>query len=116
VAPLLILAALAALAAAAPPKKPFVEPGTRPNPEEVAGEPEGARPDDKFADVRLEVDAKGRPTRCTIVKTSIRDPMTRIQICNSFMVDWHLEPRIENGAAIPQTVMRHVVMRGKRHR
>jgi len=114
VAPVLLLAALAA--AAAPPKKPFVEPGTRPNPEEVAGEPEGARPDDKFADVRLEVDSKGRPTRCTIVKTSIRDPMTRIQICNSFMVDWHVEPRIENGAPVPQVLMRHVVLRGKRHR
>ena len=114
-APLLLLAAAAA-AASSPPKKPFVEPGTRPNPEEVAGEPEGPRPDDRFADVRLEVDRHGRPTRCTIVRTSIRDGMTRIQICNSFMVDWHVEPKLENGIAVPQIVLRHVVLRGKRHR
>jgi hypothetical protein len=32
------------------------------------------------------------------------------------MVDWHVEPKLENGVAVPQVVMRHVVLRGKRHR
>lgn len=113
---LILLACLAPAAASAGPKKPFVEPGTRPNAGEVAGEPEGARPDDRFADLRLQVDRRGYPTHCSILKTNIPNPETRAQVCGAFMADWHVEPKIEGGVAVPQVVLRHMVLRGKRHR
>ncbi len=113
--PLILAAAIGAAGAAAQDKKPFVEPGTRPEPWETAGEPKGPRPDDKYADVRIEVDKKGRPTRCQIVRSNIPDPYTRLQMCQSYMEDWHIEPLVQDGKPVPQVVMRHTILQGIRH-
>ena len=114
----LVLAAVAVAAAggaaSAGDKKPFVEPGTRPDPANMAGVPQGPRPDDKYADVRLEVDKHGRPSRCRIVRSNVPDPYTRLQICQTFMEDWHIEPLIQDGKAVPQVVTRHMVLAGRR--
>jgi hypothetical protein len=114
---LVIMAAAASSAsAAAGDKKPFVEPGTHPDPWEVAGEPAGPRPDDKYADVRLDVDKRGYPTRCRIIRTDLREPEMRFWACNAFMNgDWHVEPLVQDGKAVPQVVVRHMVLRGRRH-
>jgi hypothetical protein len=114
---MLTAAAVAATAGAASPgdRKPFVEPGTRPDPANMAGEQrQGPRPDDKYADVRLDVDKHGRPTRCRIVRSDIPDPYTRLQVCQTFMEDWHIEPLIQDGKAVPQVVTRHMVLAGRR--
>jgi hypothetical protein len=113
---LLVLAAVTgAAAAAAQDKKPFVEPGTRREPWETAGEPQGARPDDKYADIRIEVDKKGRPTRCQVIRSNVRDALTKLQMCQSYMEDWHIQPLIQDGKAVPQVVMRHTILHGIRH-
>ena len=113
----LILLALdaAAVPAAAQDKKPFVEPGTQPQPWETAGEPKGPRPGDLWADLRLEVDKRGYPTRCGILRTDIRDPEMRFWICHAFMQDWHIEPLMQAGKPVPQVVTRHFVLQGIRH-
>ena len=109
--------ALAATAAAAGPGKdePFVEPGTRPNPGEVAGEPDGPRPDDRWADLVLEVDKRGRPTKCRVARSNIRKSEMRFWVCQAFMSDWRTEPKIVDGKAVPQTVRRRTILQGKRH-
>jgi hypothetical protein len=65
--------------------------------------------------VRLEVDKRGYPTRCGILRSDIRDSEMRFWVCHAFIEDWHIEPLIKDGKAVPQVVTRHFVLQSIRH-
>jgi hypothetical protein len=111
--PIAMLALAMPLAAQAQDKK-FVEPGTQPGPNEE-DYTDGILPGDQWARLRLDVDKKGRPTRCGIIATNIRNKERRFWACQAFMSDWHIEPIMKDGVAVPGTVTRMFVLIGKRH-
>ena len=90
--------------------KPFVEPGTQPLPSDPHY-PDEMRPGDHWADIQMKVDKKGQPTDCLVTKTDIKDKEQIFWICHAMMRDWHIQPVVENGLAVPGTVTRHFVMR-----
>ena len=108
----LILMGFATQAAAQ--KKPFVEPGTQPGPSDPKYT-DGILPGDQWAVMRINVDERGQPTRCGIAKTNIRSKETRYWMCQAMLSDWHIEPIMRDGVAVPGTVTRRVVMPGRRH-
>jgi len=75
------------------------------------------RPGDRWARVRLDIDARGRPTRCRIAETNVRRGDLRFYMCNAFMGGAFVtEPAMENGVAVPGTIERLVVLPGRNSR
>ena len=78
---------------------------------------QGIRPGDKWARVLLDLDARGRPLRCRIAATNIRNRTQRFYFCNAFMGGaFQTEPVRENGVAVPGTIERVLVMPGRNSR
>lgn len=70
---------------------------------------------DRWARLRIDVDAKGRPLKCRIAATNLSDSL-RFYACQAFLRDWHTEPLTRNGVAVPGTVERTLMMPGPTRR
>lgn len=114
--PLALLLAVSPLAAQQPAHTPD-NPRDPENYEPWLAE-QGILPGDKWARVRLDLDARGRPLRCRIAATNIRNRTQRFYFCNAFMGGaFQTEPvRDANGAAVPGTIERVLVMPGRNSR
>jgi len=72
-------------------------------------------PGDFWADMLIDLDAKGKPLRCRIAKSNLKNELG-FWFCNALMKDGAYEPVMQDGVAVPGTVRRHMRMPGKRHR
>lgn len=70
---------------------------------------------DRWARLRIDVDAKGRPLKCRIAATNLSESM-RFYACQAFLRDWHTEPLMRNGVAVAGTVERTLMMPGPARR
>ncbi len=72
-------------------------------------------PGDFWADMLIDLDAKGKPLRCRIAKGNLKNELG-FWFCNALMKDGLYEPILRDGVAVPGTVKRHMRMPGKRRR
>jgi hypothetical protein len=70
---------------------------------------------DRWARLRIEVDAKGRPLKCRVAASNLSESL-RFYACQAFLRDWRTEPLIRNGVAVPGTVVRTLMMPGPTRR
>jgi hypothetical protein len=67
---------------------------------------------DQYADVYLDIDAKGKPTGCEMGQNNIAGD-DKFFICKAFMEQWSTKSPTEVGK--PTTVLRKYVQYGMRH-
>ena len=103
-----LLVAAPAVAEAPAPKK---EPGTS----EPWQEGMPLMSGDRWARLRIDIDARGRPLKCRIAVTNLSESM-RFYACRAFLRDWHTEPLMKDGVAVPGTVERTLMMPGPARR
>jgi hypothetical protein len=109
-----VLAALLLLTAAA-------TPAAEPSPKREAGAPEPWQEGmplmsgDRWARLHIDVDAKGRPLKCRIAATNLSESM-RFYACQAFLRDWHVEPLVKDGVAVPGRVERTLMLPGPARR
>jgi hypothetical protein len=72
-------------------------------------------PGDFWADMLIDLDAKGKPLRCRIAKSNLKNELG-FWFCNAMMKDGAYTPVMQDGVAVPGTVRRHMRMPGKRGR
>jgi hypothetical protein len=70
---------------------------------------------DRWARLRIDVDARGRPLKCRIAATNLSESL-RFYACQAFLRDWRTDPLTKNGAAVPGTVERTLMMPGPARR
>ena len=70
---------------------------------------------DRWARLRIDIDAKGRPLKCRVAASNLSDSM-RFYACRAFLRDWHTEPLTRDGVAVPGTVTRMLMMPGPARR
>ena len=108
--PLACAALLAGLPAAAQDHCPVLKPG-----DSYPWQTTEHMPGDFWADLLIDLDAKGRPIRCRIAAGNLKNELG-FWFCNAMMKDGQYEPILKDGVAVPGTVKRHMTMPGKRHR
>ncbi len=89
---------------------PVIQPGA-PYPREVKEHFSG----DQWADVELDLDAKGKATACRVLKSN----MSREEIfwvCGAMQVQGQYKPAMKDGVAVAGTIKTKMVMEGMRHR
>jgi hypothetical protein len=72
-------------------------------------------PGDFWADLLIDLDAKGKPIRCRIAAGNLKHELG-FWFCNTMLKDGVYEPIVRDGVAVPGTVKRHMTMPGKRRR
>ncbi|TGX52564.1 hypothetical protein E5A73_12970 [Sphingomonas gei] len=72
-------------------------------------------PGDFWADMLIDLDAKGKPLRCRIAKGNLKNELG-FWFCNAMMKDGEYEPVLQDGVAVTGTVKRQMRMPGKRRR
>lgn len=70
---------------------------------------------DRWARLRIDVDSRGRPLKCRIAATNLSESL-RFYACRAFLRDWHTEPLMRDGVAVPGTVERTLMMPGPARR
>lgn len=70
---------------------------------------------DRWARLRIDVDAKGRPLKCRIAASNLSDSM-RFYACRAMLRDWRIEPLTRDGVAVPGTVERTLMLPGPARR
>jgi hypothetical protein len=70
---------------------------------------------DLYGNVYLNIDAKGRPMKCSMGQTNISRDYDRYLICNAFMEQWRTAPPAEYVKGKPSTEKRSYVSYGPQH-
>lgn len=70
---------------------------------------------DHWADVAIDVDAKGKPTGCKVVKGNLESD-DGFFVCRSMTAQGEFDPVMKDGAAVAGTIQTHMVLQGMRHR
>jgi hypothetical protein len=78
-------------------------------------ESEEIMPGDQWANLRLDIDEKGRATGCRIEATNIHSANTKYAVCYSFKKNWYTDPILENGKPVAKTVRTQFIIRGSKH-
>lgn len=110
----LVVSALLLLAAA---PAPAAEPAAKREPGALEPWQEGMplMSGDRWARLRIDVDARGRPLKCRIAATNLSESM-RFYACRAFLRDWRTDPLTRNGVAVPGTVERTLMLPGPTRR
>jgi hypothetical protein len=72
-------------------------------------------PGDEWADLYIDLDAKGRPTNCRIGKHKLNKE-SGFWMCRAMTAQGQFEPVMKDGVAVPGTVTRHFFLAGRKHR
>jgi hypothetical protein len=72
-------------------------------------------PDDEWAYLFIDLDAKGRPKDCRVGKHKFK-PETGFWMCRAMMAQGVYEPFMKDGVAVEGRVTRYMVLRGRQWR
>ena len=73
---------------------------------------DGLLPDDEWAYLYIDLDAKGRPTNCRVGKHKYK-PETGFFMCRAMMAQGQFEPVLRDGVPVAGTVTRFFTMAGR---
>lgn len=104
-----LLALLLAQASVAGPPCPLLEPGA-PYP----WQSEEIMPGDKWAELSIDINAKGRPVRCRLGRNNLESDMG-FWICRSMMSDAKFPDVKKNGVLVDGTLKTRFRLNGRRH-
>jgi hypothetical protein len=76
---------------------------------------EGHFSGDQWADVELDLDAKGKATACRIFKSNMSRE-DNFWVCGAMQVQGQYDPVTKDGIAVPGTIKTKMVVQGMRHR
>jgi hypothetical protein len=82
-----------------------------PYPWEIRGQISG----DQWAEVSLDLDAKGKATACRVLKSNMSRE-DNFWVCGAMQVQGQYDPVMKDGVAVPGTITTKTVMMGMRHR
>ena len=72
-------------------------------------------PGDEWAELHVDLDAKGRPKNCRVGKNKLK-PESGYYMCRAMMAQANYEPIVKDGVAVEGTVTRNFFMAGRAHR
>jgi hypothetical protein len=70
---------------------------------------------DKWADVSLDLDTKGKATACRILKSNMSSE-DNFWVCGAMQIQGQYNPVMKDGVAVAGTIQTKMVMDGMRHR
>ncbi|QAY79603.1 hypothetical protein [Sphingosinicella sp. BN140058] len=69
-------------------------------------------PGDQWADMVLDINKRGRVTRCRMGANNIRSSDRRWYVCNSFLKGWFTDPVMKDGKPIDGVIRRRFILLG----
>jgi hypothetical protein len=71
------------------------------------------QPGDRWMKMRIDVNERGLPVKCSVIESNIGRKDTRFWLCNAMMSQWRTEPIMKDGVAAKASVERMFLIPGR---